>query len=356
MIRTRFSISILIIPCVIIFATVFPAGNGNGNTDFILKGAGATFPYPLYEQWIKTYENQAGVRISYQAIGSGGGINALREREIDFGATDAFLSDNEMREMKADILHIPTCLGAVVIIYNLPEKPGLRLTPQLIGDIFLGKITRWSDKVIEKVNPGLKLPDLKITVVHRSESSGTTFIFTNYLSRISPQWNEQVGAGKIVRWPTGAGVETNPGAAALVKKIEGTIGYVELNFAVQAGLPTALVKNKSGNFAKPDMISINLAARIDLPGDTRTLIIDTSASQGYPISALTWLIFYREQNYNNRSLNRAQALAHYLWWAVHEGQSYNNRMSYGTLPPQAVRKAESIIRLMTFDGKPLVDW
>jgi phosphate transport system substrate-binding protein len=324
-------------------------------TALILKGAGATFPYPLYETWIKVYEKDTRIRINYEAIGSGGGIHALQEREVDFGATDAFLSDKEMTEMKTNVLHIPTCLGAVVIIYNLAEKPKIRLTPQLISDIFTGKIIRWSDKKIAKVNPGLKLPDLKITVVHRSESSGTTYIFTNYLATVSSQWQTDVGAGKLVKWPTGIGIETNPGVANLVKKIEGAIGYVELNFAVQAGLPIAQVKNKSGNFIMPDMISINLAASIDMPKDTRTLIINTFAPNGYPISAFTWLIFCREQNYDNRSLNRARSLADFLWWAVHEGQNYNNKMNYGILSPQAVQNAENIIRSMTYEGKPLLD-
>jgi len=326
---------------------------GSENLNFILRGAGATFPHPLYEKWISVYEKIFDVRITYEAIGSGEGIKVLREYKVDFGATDAFLSEKEMAEMKTEILHVPTCLGAVVIIYNLPGKPILQLTPQLISDIFLGKITRWSDKKIAKVNPRIILPDLKITVVHRSESSGTTFIFSNYLSSVSNQWKEKVGAGKIVNWPIGIGIEKNPGLASLVKKIEGTVGYVEHNFAVQGGLPTAQVKNKSGNFVKADMATINKASQFDLPKDTRTLIIDTSAPHGYPISAFTWLIFYKEQNYHNRSLKRAQTLAQYLWWVIHDGQKYNNLLNYGTLSPQAVRIAENIIQSMTFDGKPI---
>jgi len=349
----RIKIIGIIIPFIIIVTTFSLLCYSQ--TDFILKGAGATFPFPLYEEWIKIYEKQTGVRISYQAVGSGNGIKSLREHQNDFGATDAFLSDNEIVEMKADVLHIPTCLGAVVIIYNLPNKPELRLTSELLCDIFLGKITHWSDTRIAQVNPNLKLPHLKITVVHRSESSGTTFIFTNYLTTVCRQWQETVGAGKLVRWPTGAGIETNPGAASLVKKIEGAIGYVELNFAIQFDLPTALLQNQSGNFIKPDMTSISISASIDLPEDTRTLIIDTSASQGYPISAFTWLIFYKEQHYNGRDLKCAQALTKFLWWIIHEGQKYNNKMDYGSLSSQAIHKAENIIRRMTFDGKPLMD-
>lgn len=338
---------------VILFITSFTLIRAE-KTDFIIKGAGATFPSPLYEEWINQYEKQTRVRISYDAIGSGGGIKSLKDREIDFGATDAFLSDNELIETKSEILHIPTCLGAVVIVYNLPGKPVIRLTPQLISEIFIGKISRWSDPKISKVNPGYKLPNLKITVVHRSESSGTTFIFTNYLSKSSTSWKTEVGDGKLVRWPIGIGVETNPGIARIVKKIEGAMGYVELNFAIQAELPTAMIKNKSGKFIMPNMTSINLASRIDLPDDTRTLIIDTSASGGYPISAFTWLIFYKEQNYNKRSLKRAQTLADFLWWCIHEGQKYSNKMNYGVLSPQAVRKAEIIIRKLTYDDQSIM--
>jgi len=337
----------LIISLIILLSLLFM---GNGKPGFILKGAGATFPHPLYKEWINIYEKDTGIRISYQAIGSGGGIKALLDKEVDFGATDAFLSDGELKKIKSDILHIPTCLGAVVIIYNLPGKPALRLTPQLLGDIFMGKISRWSSEKIAKVNPGLNLPDMKITVVHRSESSGTTFIFTNYLAKISSQWKERVGAGKLVRWPAGAGVEKNPGVARIVKKIEGAIGYVELNFAVQAELPTAKIQNKAGNFIKPDMNSMNLAAQIHLPVDTRTLIIDTSAPKGYPISAFTWLIFYKEQNYDNRSFQRAKSLTSFLWWVVHDGQRINNRKKYGTLSSQAVVRAENIIRQITYNG------
>ena len=331
----------------------FSAAVYGKETEIILKGAGATFPYPLYKEWMRVYKAETGIRMSYRAIGSGGGIKALLNREVDFGATDAFLSDRELKKTENEILHIPTCMGAVVIIYNLPGKPALQLSPRLVTDIFLGKITRWSDKQIQTVNPGVKFPDLKIALVHRSDSSGTTFIFTNYLSAISRQWKENVGAGKLVRWPTGIGVERNPGVANFVKKVPGAIGYVELTYAVHVGLPTAMIQNKSGHFIKPTLKSLNYAARVRLPEDTRTLIIDTPTTRGYPISAFTWLIFYKEQSYGNRSLKRAKTLACYLWWVIHNGQNYNTQNIYGTLPSEAIKKAENIIRSMVFRGKPI---
>lgn len=346
----------VIILCLILVLFCFSAEGYGKDTGIILKGAGATFPHPLYKEWMKVYKTETGIRTSYQAIGSGGGIKALLNREVDFGATDAFLSDEELKKNENEILHIPTCLGAVVIIYNLPGKPGLKLTPRLVADIFQGKITRWSDKLIQKVNQGVNIPDLEIAVVHRSDSSGTTFIFTNYLSTISAQWKEKIGAGKLVRWPTGIGVERNPGVANFVKKVPGAIGYVELTYAVHVGLPTAMIQNRSGHFIKPTLEAVNHAARVSLPADTRTLIINTPASRGYPISAFTWLIFYKEQSYYNRTLKRAQTLARYLWWAIHDGQRYNNKNIYGTLPPEAIQKAENIIRSMVFNGKPVVDW
>jgi phosphate transport system substrate-binding protein len=323
-------------------------------TDIILKGAGATFPHPLYKKWMKVYKSNTGVRINYQAVGSGKGIKALLKQEVDFGATDAFLSDGEMEKAGQAILHIPTCLGAVAIFYNLPGDPALRLTPGLLADIFLGKVTQWSDQRIAKLNKEVKLPDRRIMVVHRSDSSGTTFIFTNYLSAVCRQWGKKVGSGKIVRWPTGVGVERNPGVLEYVQKIPGAIGYVEFTYAVNAKMPTAAIQNRSGEFIKPFLESVSAAARVPIPPDTRTLIIDTSSAQGYPISGFTWLIFYKEQSYNSRTPERAKALARYLWWVTHEGQRYNREMLYGTLSDEAVRKAENIIHLLTFNGEKIV--
>ncbi|MEA3358408.1 MAG: phosphate ABC transporter substrate-binding protein PstS [Thermodesulfobacteriota bacterium] len=318
----------------------------------ILSGAGATFPHPLYKKWIDMYREETGIRTNYLAVGSGSGIRQLLGRKIDFGATDAFMSPGELERARGDILHIPTCLGAVTIIYHLPGNPILKFTPELISDIFLGKISSWSDEEILAVNPEIRLPDLEISVVHRSDGSGTTFVFTDYLSKANPVWRKKVGHGKKVQWLTGMGVEGNPNVAKFVKKIPGAIGYVQLAYAKRNNLPFAFVKNRSGHFIGPTLKSVSSAADIVLPPDTRILITDTDAPDGYPISAFTWLIFYKEQSYNNRSYDKACQLGRFLWWATHEGQQYNNELFYAPLPRGAVRKAEAIIRSMRFTGEP----
>ena len=261
-----------------------------------------------------------------------------------------------MKTAPSEVLHIPTCLGAVVIFYNLPGNPGLKLTPELIVDIFSGKINNWSDKRIAEVNPGVKLPDRKITVIHRSDGSGTTFIFTNYLSAVSPYWKETVGCGKKVNWPYGMGVETNPRIVTFVEKVPGAVGYGELTYALNANLPTASIQNRSGRFIKPTLESVSAAADTEIPPDTRILIVDTQSPKGYPISGFTWYIFYKEQSYNNRTKERASALGRYLWWAIHDGQQFTKKLSYAPLSKEAVHRAEGIIRSITYDGEAMIDW
>jgi len=334
--------------CIFSVLILVPPGEG---ADRILSGAGATFPYPLYEKWIDMYRKKTGVRVSYQAVGSGAGIRQLLERKVDFGGTDAFMSRDELERAKGDILHIPTCVGAVSIIYHLPENPVLNFTPKLIADIFMGKVSNWSDEEISAVNPGIRLPDLGISVVHRSDGSGTSFIFTDYLSKVDPEWRDKVGRGKKVRWLTGMGVEGNPNMAGFVKKISGSIGYVELAYAKRHHLPIALIKNRFGRFVAPTLKSVSSAAEVAIPSDTRILITDTKAPDGYPISAFTWLIFYKEQSYNQRPYDKACQIARFLRWAIHEGQQYtNHELLYARLPRSAVRKAEAIIRSMRFGG------
>jgi len=319
-----------------------------------LLGAGATFPYPLYDKWFHVYEKISKIKINYQPIGSGGGIRQLINRVVDFGGTDAFMSNDELKKAPAEILHFPTCLGAVVITYNLPGRPELRFTSKLIADIFLGKIKKWNDKRIKEINPDVSLPDMNIVVVHRSDGSGTTFIFSDYLSKTSYEWKERVGAGKSLKWPTGIGGKGNAGVAGLIRQIPGSIGYVELIYAEQNRMPVALIKNKSGHFIKPTLKSVSMAANIDIPSDTRVSITNTDAGYGYPISSFTWIIFYKEQAYGGRSKKRAEALAKLFWWMIHEGQKYNERFSYGRLPGVAVKRAEAIIKKMTYNGKPVL--
>ncbi len=342
---------------------IFGRGNKENNDRVKeLLGAGATFPYPLYSRMFGEYRKLRNVKVNYQAIGSGGGIRQLLSRTVDFGGTDAFMNDRELAEAKSstgnEILHIPTCLGAVVITYNLPSVGGLegghlKLTSDVIGAIFLGKIKRWNNPQISELNPGVKFPDMGITVVHRSDGSGTTFVFSDYLSRVNVEWKEKVGRGKSLNWPVGVGGKGNPGVASLVKQIKGAIGYVELIYAVQNKMSYAAIENRSGNFVIPSLKTVSLAANVHIPKDTRISLTDTKAKNGYPISSFTWLIFYKEQHYGGRSLKRAQELVSLLWWMVHDGQRYNETLEYAKLPDTAVKRAEAIIGSVVYDGKPV---
>lgn len=320
-----------------------------------LIGAGATLPYPLYAKMFDAYHEETGVEVNYQAIGSGGGIRQLINRTVDFGATDAFMSEEEVAAEGNYILHVPTCLGAVIITYNLPGTSQLRFTPDIVADIFLGKIKKWNDERIASVNDGVNLPDTNIVVVHRSDGSGTTFVFSDYLSKVSDEWEKKVGMGKVLNWPVGLGAKGNPGVAGLVKQIPGAIGYVELTYALQNEMPVGLVKNSSGNFIQPTITSVTAAANIDLPEHTRVSITNTGAAEGYPISSFTWLIFYKEQNYGGRSKEKAQELVKLLWWVIHEGQRFCESLHYAPLPEDAVEKAEDIIRSVVYNGVPLLE-
>lgn len=322
--------------------------------DIILNGAGATFPYPLYQEWIDSYGVATGQRISYQAVGSGEGIHQLLNQAVDFGATDAYLSDEELQKAPSPILHMPTCLGAVAITYNLPNQPELRFTPELLAGVFLGGIKNWSDPRIIKANAGVDLPNLEIQVIHRSDSSGTTFIFSDYLSKVSSTWRKEIGAGKTVRWPTGLGLDGNRKMAEFIQKIPGSIGYLELSYTQTNNLPTAMIKNQSGKFIKPTAASVTAAANVELANDARLMITDTKDENGYPISAFTYFIFNKEQAYQGRSRERALALTRFLSWAIHNGQGMTEKRFYAPLPKVAIEKAEEILRSMTYAGEPLI--
>lgn len=322
-----------------------------GGMDLI--GAGATFPYPLYSKMFYVYWQQTGDKINYQAIGSGGGQRQLLSRTVDFGGSDAFMKDADLSRAAAEILHVPTCLGAVAVTYNLPGNPRLRFTPGLLADIFLGKIIRWNDDAIRKMNPDLDLPDMDIVVVHRSEGSGTTFMFTDYLSKVSPAWEKRVGRGKAVNWPVGLGSKGNPGVAGMIKYFPGAVGYVELGYALMNGMPVGLLQNRAGRFIEPGASAASAAANVQLPEDTRITLTDSDAPEGYPISGFTWILAFREQAYRGRSGEKAKALRKALWWMVHEGQAYASPLHYAPLPPDAREKAENIIRSMTYHGKTI---
>lgn len=320
-----------------------------------LLGAGATFPYPLYSKMFDVYYKQYGIKVNYQSIGSGGGIKQIINKTVDFGATDSFMTDEELKTAPAEIVHIPTCLGSVAICFNLAGQPNLKLTPEILADIYMGGITRWDDNRIKAANPGLSLPKMPIMVIHRSDGSGTTYIFSDYLSKVSQSWEKRVGRGKALRWLTGLGAKGNEGVAGLIKQIPGSIGYIELAYAIQNKMSRAAIRNAAGNFIEPTLDSTSRSAETEIPPDTRVSITNTSAAEGYAISGFTWIILYKEQKYDSRSREKAQALVNLLWWMTHEGQNYTQPLDYAPLPDSAVGKTEAILRAITFGGTPLLE-
>ncbi len=328
-------------------------GNKGKQSSVELLGAGATFPYPFYSKIFDVYASKTGIKVNYQAIGSGGGIRQLLSRTVDFGGTDAFIKDSDPAEADGTILHIPTCLGAVALTYNLEGIKRMRFTPDIVAGIFLGKIVNWNDERIRESNRGIDLPDEKIVVVHRSDGSGTTAIFSDYLSKVSDEWKNSAGSGKSLNWPAGIGGKGNPGVAGIVKQTPGAIGYVELVYALSNGMPVADIRNRSGNYITPSVESVSLAAAVSIPDDTRVSITDTDAPGGYPVSGFTWLIFYKEQSYGGRSLPDARNLLELLWYSVHGGQTYAGQLHYAPLSAEAVRKAENIINSVTYNGSPV---
>jgi len=319
-----------------------------------LTGAGATFPYPIYSKWFSDYGQSIGTRINYQSIGSGAGIQQLKARTVDFGASDAPLSDEEIKSMPRPVIHIPTVAGAVVLTYNIPGiDKGLKLTPEIISGIFLGKIKSWDDSSIVKVNPGVKLPKQAIFIAHRSDGSGTSFIFTNYLAAVSSEWKMDVGAGKSVKWPVGIGGKGNEGVAGIVKQTPGTIGYVELAYAVQNKLPYAFVQNKSGQFIEPSIESTTAAANgaaATMKNDIRTLIVNSAEKDAYPIAGFTYILLYKDQT----NTEKAKATAEFLRWAIHDGQKEAKPLLYAPLPQSVVSINDEALKSIQSNGKPVL--
>jgi phosphate transport system substrate-binding protein len=323
----------------------------NPEAQLKLNGAGATFPYVIYSKWFDVYHNQAGVEFNYQSIGSGGGVKQVIEGTVDFGASDAPMSEEEMKavmdKQETEILHIPTIMGAVVVTYNMKQVgKGLKLTPEIISDIFLGKVTKWNDSKITAVNSGKKLPNEPIIVTHRSDGSGTTNIFTDYLSKVSNEWKDKVGTGKSVNWPVGLGGKGNEGVAGLVKQTEGSIGYVELAYAVQNKLDYALLKNKAGNFIEPTFESVSAAAEgaiNNMPADLRVSLTNTDGKDSYPISGFTWLLVYK----NMKDRQKMDALKTFLKWALTDGESYAKDLYYAPLPKEVVKLCQKKVDLIT---------
>ena len=319
-----------------------------------ITGAGATFPQPFYNKIFKNYTSEQGLLVTYGGIGSGGGIRSLKDKIVDFGASDAFLSDKKLADMPGEVLHIPTCLGAVVAAYNLPGKPELKFTPELMEGVFMGKITKWNDAKIAAVNPDVELPDLEITVVYRSDGSGTTFIFSDYMSKVSADWKEKIGAGKALLWPVGIGAKGNPGVAGTISQTVGAIGYIGSEYAFAQNIPVASLQNLAGNFIKPSVESVSASAKGEMPADTRVSLTNTDAADGYPISSFTWLIIYKEQNYNNRSLDQAVQTIKLIEWVIgSDAQKETTKVHYAPLPEAAAAKAKAVLSSVTYNGKSL---
>jgi len=330
-------------------------GPGDVSAQLLMNGAGATFPYPLYSKWFDEYAKvDRSVRFNYQSIGSGGGIRQIMARTVDFGASDGPMTDEQLEKAPGALFHIPMVMGAVVATYNLPGSPKLRFTPDLLADIFLGKATRWTDPRIKAANPEATLPDQPIIVVHRSDGSGTTYIWVDYLSKVSPEWREKVGRGTSVNWPVGLGGKGNEGVAGQVKNTPGALGYVELAYAITNRLPAAAIRNRAGTFVLPSIESTTAAAAgaaKAMPPDFRVSLTDPSGEGAYPVAGFTWLLVYKEQP----DEVRGKVLARFLWWAIHDGQQYAPRLLYAPLPARVVRMVEVKIKQITYQGKPLLD-
>jgi phosphate transport system substrate-binding protein len=309
--------------------------------DVVLNGAGATFPAPLYTRWFSDYYwlSSERVQINYQAIGSGGGIAQVTAGTVDFGASDGILTADQ-QAAASDVMMIPMTSGAVAVVYNEADLgPGLWLTPDLLADIFLGTATTWDDPRIHALNPGLPLTNEAITVVHRSDGSGTTNIFTNYLTKVSPAWAARVGTANSVNWPAGIGSQGNAGVAGSVEQIPGAIGYVEYAYAVSNGLNYATLQNASGNFIAPSLYSTTAAsAGVAIPDDTRVMLTNSANPDAYPIVGFTWLLVYR--HYDRTT---GETLVDFLNWAIHDGQNVTWELQYAPLSPEVVAKAEALI-------------
>ena len=347
------------------------AGTPDGNTyrcskgDGQLNGAGATFIYPLLSKMAGEYNAKCSVKINYQSIGSGGGVKQWTADTVDFGASDAYLKDSEIQAAagNGEAVHIPMTFGAVVVAYNLPGLTSpLKMTGDVVSGLFTGKIARWNDAALKALNPGLDLPDLEVSVVHRSDGSGTTSIFTTYLTSASQDWVDAVGrgdptksAGKTVEWPVGLGASGNEGVTQGISQTEGAVGYIELAYALENRISFADVRNKSGNFITPTLESISAAANLpSYPADLRFNLADTESAQGYPITGTTWVIVYKDLSRVMKSRDRAEALVDFLWWAIHEGQGSAAALNYGSIPPNLLAQDEAAVKSINWAGAALL--
>jgi phosphate transport system substrate-binding protein len=356
----------LLVAAVLVMASTIPfsySGNLLAQGPVTLNGAGATFPFPLIDTWRVEYQTvEPGLNINYQSIGSGGGVKQFTEKTVDFGATDAPLTPEEETNAPGAV-HIPETIGSVVAAYNIPGVPdkGLKLTGPVLADIFLGKITKWNDPQIVELNPELSLPDADIVTVHRSDGSGTTFVWTDYLSAVSPEWSDQIGNGKSVQWPTGLGAPGNEGVANGIRGSENSIGYVELAYALTTGMPFAFIQNQAGNFVEPTLASTEAAVAASaatLPaGDAswnNVTVVNAPGGDSYPIASFSYLLLYKELADNPTMTDaKARALLGFIQWAITDGQQFAPELEYVPLPDEVVKLNQETLSQITFSGNPI---
>jgi phosphate transport system substrate-binding protein len=317
------------------------AGFASAQTN--LNGAGATFPYPIYSKWFNEYHKaHSDIQINYQSIGSGGGIRQLSTGTVDFGASDGPMTDQQLSEAGRKIYHLPTVLGAVVPAYNVPGvKQELKFTGKVLADIFMGKISTWNDAAISKLNPGVNLPNTQIIVAHRSDGSGTTYIWTDYLSKVSPEWQGGPGKGTAVKWPIGLGAKGNEGVAGLIRQNEGAIGYIELIYALQNNISFGSVQNAAGEFVKASLQSTTAAAATaKMPADFRVSITNAPGKGVYPISSFTWLLVPAQW----KDANKGKIMVDFLNWMLDQGQGMVSQLNYAPLPKEVVEKERAVIK------------
>ena len=352
--KTTDKITATLLIAFLMFSTACFSGRRGKGDAVKIQGAGSSFVNPLMQKWVSEYGKlNPNIRIDYQSIGSGGGIKQVKEKIIQFGATDTAMKDEDLRSAPGEIIHIPVILGGIALTYNLAgvEKP-LRFSPDIIADIFLGKISRWDDARIKAENPEANLPAADITVVHRSDGSGTSAVFTNYLSKVSPEWKEKVGEGTSPSFPVGLGGKGNEGVTGQIKQTPNTIGYVELAYAVKNKLPVAEIKNAAGNYVVPNFETVTNAAAetiADTPDDLRVTITNAQGANAYPISSYVYVLIYKEQT--DEVLGRA--LVDFLTWGINDGERFAEGLYYAPLPQEMVKRASAKIALVTHNGKSL---
>ena len=347
-------LSIVTLTFAIVLASCGSNTNDNSRKAQELSGAGATFPLPFYNAVFEQFAETKGDAVAYGGIGSGGGVRNLRDKIVDFAGSDAFLTDKEMADMNP-VIHIPTCMGAVVLAYNLEGVEELRLTGEIIADIFAGNIKMWNDERIKSLNPQALLPNEAIIPVFRSDGSGTTFVFTDYLTKVSQMWASKFGAGKSVNFPVGQAAKGNPGVASVIKQTKNSIGYVGSEYAFAQKIAYAKIQNQDGEFVAPSSASISAAASGDIPADTRTSITNSAAKGAYPISTFTWMIIYKEQNYSDRSKEQAMATLDLIQYILSdEAQKITAFVHYAPLPTKAKEISLANLKTVTYNGEAIL--